>query len=285
MAKIEIKNNLLNFITGKETYNEFIALLNDNFDIIMSDIQSQINSLTYSELNKFFDEFSHPVFEEINYFLEEQNKEIQDKVELLKQFGRPIPESILKNEILESAIMDRKKEIIENYKDVKRYFYNSINNNGYKDIYNGEVSFLTEDTVFDFFAKLYDGLYGRVENKNFEYKIRKSLIVDTVLDKLVGGNNIELENIIANKIFNPTQNLTKNVNPTLSQYNKRLKEVKKLIQDVFPSSVDFSKLDYDMHGKWLIVDGKCAILNKIDNGEPTFSILKNMPTNDCQKSK
>lgn len=281
MAKIEIKNNLLNFITGKETYNEFIALLNDNFDIIMGDIQNQINSLTYSELNKFFDDFSHPVFEEINYFLEEQNREIQDKVELLKQFGRPIPESILKNEILENAIIERKKEILENYKDIKGYFYNLINNNGYKEIYNGEVSFLTEDIVFDFYAKLYDGLYGRVQNKNFEYKIRKSLIVDTVLDKLVGGNNIELENIVANKIFKPTQNLTKNVNPTLSQYNKRLKEVKKLIQDVFPSSVDFSKLDYDMHGKWLIVDGKCAILDKIDNGEPTFSIVKNTPINDC----
>ncbi len=29
-----------------------------------------------------------------------------------------------------------------------------------------------------------------------------------------------------------------------------------------------------IHGKWLIVGGKCAILDKIDNGEPIFSIKK-----------
>lgn len=104
--------------------------------------------------------------------------------------------------------------------------------------------------------------------------IRKSLIVDTVLDKLVGGNNIELENIVANKIFNPAQRLTNNVNPKLSHYNKRLKEVKKLIKYVFPSNVDFSKLNYDMHGKWLIVDGKCAVLDKFDNNKPIFSVIK-----------
>lgn len=240
MTKIGTKQLILDFITGKKSYKDFSALLNSNFDVIMTEIQNEINKLSSAELNQFFEEFSHPVFEEINYILEEQNKVIQDKIELLKQFGKPVPESMYKNDILYDAIIDRKKEIIEKHKDIKGYFCNSIDNNGYEDVYGRKLSFIIQDIVFDFFAKIYDGLYGRVQNKNFEYKIRKSLIidtvldeVDTVLDELVRKKDVELENVIENKIFIPTQYLTNNVNPTLKQYNKRLKEVKKLIQEIF----------------------------------------------------
>ncbi len=229
MMNENMKKNLRDFICGEKDFDEFSQSV--DFDALLDEIQDEINHLNKDELNDFFDKFSHPVFEELNFFMEELVNEIFDKVKLLEKYQVVVPDEIYKNTTLEKVITDARSEIVRNHMNIKDYFKENIINNSFKQVYGRDVSFITQDLVFDFFAKIYDSLFDRIQNKNFEYKIRKSLIIDTDLDEILVGSDLELEKFVNDKIFIPTKHLTEGLNPSLEQYGKRLDEVRKLVKE------------------------------------------------------
>jgi hypothetical protein len=180
------------------------------------------------------------------------------------QYGKTIPEPLLKNKDLENLRKDNRNLISSNYQQIETLIKFSLNESGRGNVYGGNVSFFTQRCIFDLFARLYDSLFKKIENKNYEYFVRTSLIIDTALDKIVGGNNTSIENLIEERIFRPTEYITKGKNPSLELYNKRLKEIKKLISKSFPSKIGCDEIDFDIQGKWPLDDTQGATLEGID---------------------
>lgn len=266
---IDYQKMIYDFVVGKIDFDEFIANFQDNFNDVCEMLQNKINSLNDKQLQEFFDEYSKPVFAEVKFLNEEFEKSVQEKVNLLKQYGRPVPEFIYKNELVEQLAVESRNEISNGYKDVKSMILKIMENDSQDLIYGGKVTFLLQDSLFDTVAKLYDGLYEIVPNKNYEYKVQKSLIIDTVLDKIVGGNNRDIERVIDEKIFKPTKDITAGKNPDMETYQKRLSKVNSLIKTVFPANINYSKIDFDIHGKWPIEDGVGMTLEK-DGGKKGY---------------
>jgi len=224
---------LYDFITGKTDFDEFMPCFQDNFDAILAMIQAKVDSLNDVQLQNFINEYSKPVFAEIKFFNEEFEMDVQQRAKLLKSYGRQVPANLYENHILNQAIEENQNEILKGYKDVRSMILDIVGDRSYCEIYGGMATFFVRDRLFDTIAKLYDALYGVIPSKNYEYKVKKSLIIDTDLDKIACVNDGEIDCIIEEKIFKPTSELTRGKNPDLATYQERLKRVKMLIKSVF----------------------------------------------------
>jgi hypothetical protein len=270
-----IKERTHDFMVGEMSYNDFYKFLIDNYNDICCFFQNEINNLQENKLDLFFHNFSQPIMGEINFYHENFNRSIEELKKMYAKYGKTLPETLLKNTDLENLRKDNRNLISSNYQQIETLIKFSLNESGRGNVYGGNVSFFTQRCIFDLFARLYDSLFEKIENKNYEYFVRTGLIIDTALDKIVGGNNKSIETIMEEKIFKPTEYITKGKNPDLTLYNKRLKEVNKLVNKIFPSEIGYDKIGFDIHGKWPLEDTQGATLEEIDHAKNQYQFRSN----------
>lgn len=268
MAKIMVKELFEKYLNLEIDTDKFLFELNNN-KLYFEELQKIINDYKEKELDEFFVNYSRPYMLEFRVRREYSEDLNNGLKEIIDKYNATIDDSFLQDETITKIQNESYDYIKNNYKNISSLFTQERLSRSARNVYNGTVSAFKDDLCYDTTAQLYQSLWGNITNKNYEYSLRSYLINDTVLDKIVGGNNIEIDNYILENILIPTMNIATG-NPSLKEYNKRLRKVKTLIKEYFPSQVPYSKVDWDFHGRWQFVNGKPATLISINRGVYKF---------------
>ena len=256
VINMQAQNTVYDFIAGKMSFESFNRQINSIVEDIGTLFNNAMSDCSQTEILEIAEKYARPLSLRFDFCKSQIKKLEEQQIELFDKYNVPIEQLLIINPYRELHDK-RKEEFLEGIIDFVRFIRLKIEEiYETNQTYNGRVGFFSEKLIYELFLTLYDSIIGYDGKLVNEYEIRYNLIIDSFLDKIVGGNSYEMENFINKNIFMPTCYITDNSDVSLLDYNKRLAKVKKLINQFFPCDINRAKYGWDMHGKWPLNNGE-----------------------------